>query len=115
MLLDKIKTPVLAHLSYIAGSGGKAAVIDPRRDCECYVEMARAEGLEITHIFETRRNEDLVSGAPLLKELTGASVLHGPRVRSEEPTSELKSLMRISYAVFCLIKKNTQIRRQANG
>src|SRR3546814_19877676 len=42
--------------------------------------MARAEELEITHIFETRRNEDLVSGAPLLKELTGARVLHGPRV-----------------------------------
>src|SRR3546814_11252956 len=79
MLLEKIKTPGLSHLSYIAGSGGKAAVIDPRRDCECYVEMARAEGLEITHIFETRRNEDLVSGAPLLKELTGARVLHGPR------------------------------------
>src|SRR3546814_5447439 len=50
MLLEKIKTPGLSHLSYLIGSGGKAAVIDPRRDCECYVEMARAEGLEITHI-----------------------------------------------------------------
>ncbi|SFP20349.1 MBL fold metallo-hydrolase [Qipengyuania nanhaisediminis] len=78
MLLEKIKTPGLSHLSYLVGSGGKAAVIDPRRDCECYVEMARAEGLEITHIFETHRNEDLVSGAPILKELTGARVLHGP-------------------------------------
>lgn len=78
MLLEKIKTPGLSHLSYLIGSGGKAAVIDPRRDCECYVEMARAEGLEITHIFETHRNEDLVSGAPTLKELTGARVLHGP-------------------------------------
>ena len=78
MLLEKIKTPGLSHLSYLIGSGGKAAVIDPRRDCECYVEMARAEGLEITHIFETHRNEDLVSGAPVLKELTGARVLHGP-------------------------------------
>src|SRR3546814_18919684 len=78
MLLEKIKTPGLSHLSYIAGSGGKAAVIDPRRDCECYVEKARAEGLEITHIFETRRNEDLVSGAPLLKELTGARLLNAP-------------------------------------
>lgn len=78
MLLEKIKTPGLSHLSYVVGSGGKAAVIDPRRDCECYVEMARAEGLEITHIFETHRNEDLVSGAPILKELTGARVLHGP-------------------------------------
>lgn len=78
MLLEKIKTPGLSHLSYLIGSGGKAAVIDPRRDCECYVEMARAEGLEITHIFETHRNEDLVSGAPILRELTGARVLHGP-------------------------------------
>src|SRR3546814_20495062 len=79
MLLEKIKAPGLSHLSYIAGSGGKAAVIDPRRGCECYVEMARAEGLEITHIFETSRNEDMVSGAPLLKELTRARELHGPR------------------------------------
>ncbi|MGB7407987.1 MAG: rhodanese-like domain-containing protein [Pontixanthobacter sp.] len=78
MLLEKIKTPGLSHLSYLIGSGGKTAVIDPRRDCECYVEFARAEGLEITHIFETHRNEDLVSGAPVLRELTGARVLHGP-------------------------------------
>lgn len=78
MLLEKIKTPGLSHLSYLIGSGGKAAVIDPRRDCACYLEMARAEGLEITHIFETHRNEDLVSGASILKELTGARVLHGP-------------------------------------
>ncbi|MFW2446447.1 MAG: MBL fold metallo-hydrolase, partial [Qipengyuania pacifica] len=78
MLLEKIKTSGLSHLSYLIGSGGKAAIIDPRRDCECYVEMARAEGLEITHIFETHRNEDLVSGAPILRDLTGARVLHGP-------------------------------------
>lgn len=83
MLLKKIKTPGLSHLSYLVGSGGKAAVIDPRRDCEFYVEMARAEGLEITHIFETHRNEDLVSGAPILKALTGARVLHGPNPGGE--------------------------------
>lgn len=78
MLLEKIKTPGLSHLSYIVGSGGQAAVIDPRRDCTIYVDKARAAGLEITHIFETHRNEDLVSGAPILAEMTGASVLHGP-------------------------------------
>lgn len=83
MLLEKIKTPGLSHLSYLIGSGGKAAVIDPRRDCECYLEMARAEGLEITLIFETHRNEDLVSGAPILKALTGARVLHGPNPGGE--------------------------------
>ena len=78
MFLEKIKTPGLSHLSYIIGSGGQAAVIDPRRDFEVYVERARAEGLEITHIFETHRNEDLLSGSPILADLTGATVHHGP-------------------------------------
>src|SRR3546814_15897101 len=64
MLLEKIKTPVLSHLSYLVGSGGQAAVIDPRRDCEIYVEKARAEGLAITHIFrseERRVGKECVS------------------------------------------------------
>ena len=83
MLLEKIKTPGLSHLSYLIGSGGKAAVIDPRRDCEIYLEKARAEGLEITHIFETHRNEDLITGSPILAEMTGAKVLHGPNAAGE--------------------------------
>jgi hydroxyacylglutathione hydrolase len=78
VILEKIKTPGLSHLSYLVGSGGKAAVIDPRRDCDIYIEKARAEGLEITHIFETHRNEDFVSGAPILAKMTGATVYHGP-------------------------------------
>ncbi|MEX1148223.1 MAG: MBL fold metallo-hydrolase [Sphingomonadales bacterium] len=83
MLLEKIKTPGLSHLSYLVGSGGKAAVIDPRRDCEIYVEKARANGLSITHIFETHRNEDFVSGAAWLAEWTGASVFHGPNTAGD--------------------------------
>ncbi|MBH0111791.1 MBL fold metallo-hydrolase [Novosphingobium sp. YJ-S2-02] len=78
MLFKAIKTPGLAHLSYIVGAGGQAAVIDPRRDCAIYAEMAHAQGLEITHIFETHRNEDLISGAGILSRMTGASVYHGP-------------------------------------
>lgn len=83
MLLKTIKTPGLSHLSYLIGSGGKAAVIDPRRDCDIYLDTARAEGLEITHIFETHRNEDLVSGAPILSDMTGAQVFHGPNAGGE--------------------------------
>ncbi len=78
MFIEKIKTEGLAHLSYLLGGGGEAAVIDPRRDCEVYLEMARSRGLRITHIFETHRNEDLVSGAARLSRLTGAPVHHGP-------------------------------------
>ena len=83
MLLEKIKTSGLSHLSYLIGSGGKAAVIDPRRDCDVYVEKARALGLEITHIFETHRNEDLVTGSPILAQMTGAKVFHGPNAAGE--------------------------------
>ncbi len=88
MILEKIKTPGLSHLSYLVGSGSQAAVIDPRRDCEIYLEKARAEGLTITHIFETHRNEDLVSGAPILAEWTGARALHGPNAAGEVAYAE---------------------------
>lgn len=77
MYLEKIKTDGLSHVSYILGSDGQAAVIDPRRDCDIYLERARAQGLEITYIFETHRNEDLISGAPALAEQCGARILHG--------------------------------------
>ncbi|MEE2565896.1 MBL fold metallo-hydrolase [Hyphobacterium marinum] len=77
MYLEKIKTDGLSHLSYILGSDGQAAVIDPRRDCDIYLERARARGLEITHIFETHRNEDLISGAPALAAQCDAKILHG--------------------------------------
>ena len=78
MFVEKVKSEGLAHLSYLLGDGGEAAVIDPRRDCELYIEMARARGCRITHVFETHRNEDLVSGAPVLAQMTGAIVHHGP-------------------------------------
>ncbi|KUJ80264.1 MBL fold metallo-hydrolase [Microbulbifer flavimaris] len=78
MFVESIKSPGLAQLSYLIGDGGEAAVIDPRRDCEIYAEKAREKGCRITHIFETHRNEDLISGAPILAQLTGAAVHHGP-------------------------------------
>ena len=88
MILEKIKTPGLSHFSYLVGSEGEAAVIDPRRDCEVYLEMARANGLRITLILETHRNEDLVSGAPILAGWTGAKVLHGPNPAGEVTYAE---------------------------
>lgn len=78
MFVEKVKSEGLAHLSYVVGSGGEAAVIDPRRDCAVYIELAAQRDCRITHIFETHRNEDLLSGASLLAEATGAPVYHGP-------------------------------------
>jgi hydroxyacylglutathione hydrolase len=78
MFVQKIESPGLAHMSWIVGSVSQAAVIDPRRDCEVYVEAATRRGAAITLILETHRNEDLISGAPILAAMTGAKVFHGP-------------------------------------
>jgi len=55
---ERIKSEGLAHLSYFIGSEDEAIVIDPRRDCQVYVDLARREGINIKYIFETHRNED---------------------------------------------------------
>lgn len=77
MFLEKIKSEGIAHLSYILGDGMEAVVIDPRRDCQVYVDMAARQGVRITRIFETHRNEDYVIGSQDLARLTGATVYHG--------------------------------------
>jgi hydroxyacylglutathione hydrolase len=78
MFIETIKSDGLAHLSYVLGSEGCAAVVDPRRDCDHYSRIAAAHGCRITHVFETHRNEDLLSGAAILASRTGADVIHGP-------------------------------------
>src|SRR3546814_1724418 len=78
MFVEKNQSEGLSPLFYLVGAGGQAAVIDPRRDCEIYIEMATEKSCRISHILETHRNEDLVSGAPALAALTGAPVFHGP-------------------------------------
>jgi len=80
MIFQRIKSEGLAHLSYFVGSGNEAIVIDPRRDCQVYVDLARKEGMKIKYIFETHRNEDYIIGSLELKKLTGAVIYHGTGV-----------------------------------
>jgi hydroxyacylglutathione hydrolase len=77
MFLETVRSEGLAHMSYIFGHGGSAAVVDPRRDCEVYIDIAHRNGAAVTHIFETHRNEDYVIGSQELARLTGARILHG--------------------------------------
>ena len=76
MLFERIESRGLAHHSYLVGDGHRAVVIDPRRDCDIYVELAAREGMRITHILETHRNEDYVIGSVELAARTRADVLH---------------------------------------
>ena len=65
LVFERIHTEGIAELSYLVGddSEGVAAVVDPRADVDCYLELARAKQVSITHIFETHIHADLVSGA----------------------------------------------------
>ena len=76
MFLHQFFVRGLGHASYLVGDAdaGLAAVVDPRRDVDAYVEMARAEGLRITEILETHVHNDYVSGAEELRQRTGATV-----------------------------------------
>ncbi len=77
MFIESVRSEGLAHISYVVGHGGRAAVIDPRRDCGEYIDIARRYGAAITLIFETHRNEDYVIGSCELAHRTGARIYHG--------------------------------------
>lgn len=77
MFFETVRSDKLGHLSYIVGDAGRAAVIDPRRDCKVYVDIANRHNARITYIFETHRNEDYVIGSLELSRRTKAQILHG--------------------------------------
>jgi hydroxyacylglutathione hydrolase len=78
VILKRIKSKVVAHLSYFIGSEKEAVVVDPKRDCREYIDIAEGEGMRIKCIFETHRNEDYVVGSRELASLTRADIYHGP-------------------------------------
>jgi hydroxyacylglutathione hydrolase len=80
MFFKRIVSEGIAHNSYMVGSGGQAAVIDPRRDCDIYLDYAVRNDLTVTHIFETHRNEDYVIGSLELAKRCQAEIFHGGKM-----------------------------------
>jgi len=76
-MFEIVKSEGIAHKSYFIGSNGTAAVIDPRRDCDIYIEIAEQNNMKIEYIFETHRNEDYTIGSVELREIVGADIFHG--------------------------------------
>jgi hydroxyacylglutathione hydrolase len=72
----------LAQASYMIGSKGEAAVVDPRRDVEAYLEEAEREGLTIRHVIETHLHADFVSGHRELAARTGAKIYFGAKAKA---------------------------------
>jgi len=67
----------LSHASYMIGSGGIAAVIDPQRDAGIYLEDAQRQGLRIRYVIETHLHADFISGHQELAGITGVEIYLG--------------------------------------
>ena len=76
----------LAHASYYIGSGDEAAIIDPQRDVQQYIDEANANGQTIKYIIETHSHADFVSGHVELAAKTGAQIVYGSRAATAFPT-----------------------------
>ena len=75
MIFERVKTPGLAHVAYVLGEPEAGIVVDPRRDVEPYLRLARENDLTIKFILETHRQEDFVIGSAELARVTGAKIV----------------------------------------
>ena len=85
MYFEQFYLGCLAHASYMFGSDCEAAVVDPQRDVDIYVEAARKQGLQIRYIFETHLHADFVSGHKELAARTGAKICVGEAAEAAYP------------------------------
>ena len=84
--IERFYLGCLAHASYAVGSEGHAAIIDPQRDVEIYLEAAARKGWKIEHIIETHLHADFVSGHRELAERTGARIYLGAGSGARAPS-----------------------------
>jgi len=75
----------LAHASYFIASDGEAAVVDPQRDVQQYLDEAAATSSRIRYVIETHLHADFVSGHRELAERTGAEIVFGAAANAELP------------------------------
>jgi glyoxylase-like metal-dependent hydrolase (beta-lactamase superfamily II) len=78
MKIEQIYTGCLAQGAYYIESEGEAAVIDPLREIDSYVQKAARNGATIKYVFETHFHADFVSGHLDLAKATGAAIIYGP-------------------------------------
>src|ERR1044072_5455338 len=82
MFVKQLYTSCLSEAAYFIASDGEAAVIDPLRDVDTYLQMAKEQGVKIKYIFETHFHADFVSGHLELSKKTGAPIIYGPQTKA---------------------------------
>jgi glyoxylase-like metal-dependent hydrolase (beta-lactamase superfamily II)/rhodanese-related sulfurtransferase len=83
MKIEQIYTGCLAQGAYYITSNGEAAIIDPLREVQPYLDRAAKDGVKIKYIFETHFHADFVSGHLDLSKKTGGAIIYGPTAAPE--------------------------------
>ncbi len=85
MFIKQLYTGCLSEAAYYIESNGQAAVIDPLRDIDEYLELATERKATIKYILETHFHADFVSGHLDLSKVTGATIVYGPGTETKFP------------------------------
>jgi glyoxylase-like metal-dependent hydrolase (beta-lactamase superfamily II)/rhodanese-related sulfurtransferase len=104
MYVQQLYTKCLSEAAYYIESNGEAAVIDPLRDVEEYINLAKERKSVIKYIFETHFHADFVSGHLDLSKATGAPIVFGPETKTNFPVHIAKD-----GEVFQLGKTSIQV------
>lgn len=78
MFIQQLYTGCLSEAAYYIESNGEAAIIDPLRDIDVYLDLANQRKAKIKYIFETHFHADFVSGHLDLAKATDAPIVYGP-------------------------------------
>ena len=81
MKVEQIYTGCLAQGAYYIENNGEAAIIDPLREVQPYIEKAKRNNAKIKYVFETHFHADFVSGHLDLSAKTGAPIVYGPNAK----------------------------------
>jgi hydroxyacylglutathione hydrolase len=82
MFVQQLYTGCISEAAYYIESNGEAAVVDPLRDIDAYLQLATERKARIKYIFETHFHADFVSGHIDLAQATGATIIYGPNTRT---------------------------------
>ncbi len=85
MFIKQLYTGCLSEAAYYIDNEGEAAIIDPLRDIDAYLGLARERNATIKYIFETHFHADFVSGHLDLAKATGAPIIYGPNTETSFP------------------------------
>jgi hydroxyacylglutathione hydrolase len=78
MVVEQIYTGCLAQGAYYIVSNGEAAIVDPLREVQPYLDRLERDNVKLKYIFETHFHADFVSGHLDLSKKTGATIVYGP-------------------------------------